>query len=413
LWLWSWFDWSYWFNWSFWFFSFAFGNTTRTFFNEFNGMGSSGTIGAFDSDLSFNGLGGRAARALFFHLTVFVDSRTDTFTGTHVNFKVSFSFTQQTIDFNGNSSNKISRDGASSDGWSWFSAFFDATIFGSVDELFWAFFEHDFSGGEAFGVDVSFALFTSALDAFVFTGRPGISDLSLFVVFVGATQWNAHTATFSGVGNSDMTHWAISTAFGVTNWNEKSFHVWSTWTAASGAWIASWRPDGAWLVGFSFELTDIEWDASSFDVAWATANDWGVDWSSAIWTRLKWWLFSTDAFDGVLATAANVGVRDSLSDFTVSAWKVIGNWTVIGITDTFVVVATSWSSWVVSFDQHWFTASIRASGLSWNWTRINVTDTFFFVDSGATSAWGFNMNFGSGDHSKTGWASSFLVINWT
>jgi hypothetical protein len=167
------------------------------------------------------------------------------------------------------------------------------------------------------------------------------------------------------------------------------------------------------LVGFSFELTDIEWDASSFDVTWATADNWGVDWSSAIWTRLKWWLFGADAFDGILATTANVGVRDSLSDFTVSAWKVIRNWAVFGITDTFVVITASWSSWVVSFDQHWFTASIRTSSLSWNWTRINVTNTFFFVDSGATSAWSFNMNFGSGDHSKTGWASSFLIINWT
>lgn len=386
MWLWSWFDWSYWFNWSFWFFSFAFGNTTRTFFNEFNGMGSSGTIGAFDSDLSFNGLDGRAARALSFHFTVFVNSGGDTFTGTHVNFEVSFSFTQQTIDFNGNSSDKIGRNGASSDGWSWFSAFFDATIFRSVDEFFWAFFEHDFSGGEAFGVDVSFSLFTSALDAFVFTGRPGVSDLSLFVVFVGATQWNTHAAAFSGVGNSDMTHWAISAAFGVTNWNEESFHVWSTWTAASSAWIASWRPEGAWLVGFSFELTDIEWDTSSRNMSWASANNWGVDWSSAIWTRLKWWLFGTDAFDGVLATAADVGVGDSLGDFTVSAWEIIRNWAVTGVANTFVVIATSWGSWVVSSDQHWNTASISASSLSWNWTGFLVANTFFFVDSSTAIA---------------------------
>jgi hypothetical protein len=218
LWYWSWFNWSF-FNWSFWLFSFAFGGTTRTFFDEFNSMRSSGTVGTFDGDLSFNSLGGRAARTLFFHLTVFVDSGGDALTGTHVNFKVSFSFTQQTIDFNRYSSDKVSRNGTSSNGWSWFSAFFDATIFRSVDEFFWAFFKHDFSGGEAFSVDVSFTLFTSALDAFVFTDRPSITDLSLFVVFISTTQWNTHTATFSGIGNSDMAHWTITAAFGVTNWN--------------------------------------------------------------------------------------------------------------------------------------------------------------------------------------------------
>jgi hypothetical protein len=375
-------------------------------------MRSSGTIGAFDGDLSFNGLGGRAARALFFHLTVFVDSGGNTFTGTHVNFEVSFSFTQQTVDFNRYSSDKISRNGTSSNGWSWFSAFFDATIFRSVDEFFWAFFEHDFPGGEAFGVDVSFALFTSALDAFVFTGRPGVSDLSLFVIFVGTAQWNAHTATFSGISNSDMTHWAISAAFGVTNWNKKSFNIWRTWTAASGAWITSWRPDRAWLIGFSFELTDIKWNTSSFDMTWASSDNWGVDWSSAIWTRLKWWLFSTDAFDSILATTANVGVRDGLGNFTISAWKVVRNWTVVGIANTFVVVAASWSSWVVSSDQHWFTASIGASSFSWNWTRILVADTFFFVDGSTATAWSFNVDFRSGDHLESGWASGFLVINW-
>jgi hypothetical protein len=183
-----------------------------------------------------------------------------------------------------------------------------------------------------------------------------------------------------------MTHWAISTAFGVTNWNEESFHVWSTWTAASSAWIASWRPEGAWLVSFSFELTDIEWDTSSRNMSWASANNWGVDWSSAIWTRLKWWLFGTDAFDGVLATAADVGVGDSLGDFTVSAWEIIRNWAVTGVANTFVVIATSWGSWVVSSDQHWNTASISASSLSWNWTGFLVANTFFFVDGSTAIA---------------------------
>jgi hypothetical protein len=317
-----------------------------------------GTISTVDSNLSLNSLGSRAATALFLHFTVFVNSGRNAFTGTHVNLKVSFSFAHNTLDFNRNSSDKISRNSASANSWGWFSAFFNASILRPVNELFWARFKHDFSGREAFSINISFSLFTSALDAFVFTGRPGVSDLSLFVVFVGATQWNTHAATFSGVSNSDMTHWAISATFGVTDWNEESFHVWSTWTAASSAWITSWRPDGAWLVGFSFELTDIEWNASSRNMSWASANNWGVNWSSAIWTRLKWWLFGTDAFDGVLATAADVGVGDSLGDFTVSAWEIIRNWTVIGVANTFVEVAAGWSSWVVSSDQHWFTASI-------------------------------------------------------
>lgn len=414
--MWSWFDWSLINFWSYFFlfflFSFTFGDTARAFFDEFNSMRSSGTIGTFDGDLSFNGLGGRAARALSFHLTVFVDSGGDTLTGTHVNFKVSFSFTQQTIDFNGDSSNKISGNGATANSWSWFSAFFDATIFRSIDEFFWALFEHDFSGGEAFGVDVSFALFTSALDAFVFTGRPAITDLSLFVVFVGAAQWNTHTATFSRVGNSDMTHWAITAAFGVTDWNEEAFDVWRTWATASSAWIASWRPEGAWFVGFSFELTEVFWNASSFDMTWATANNWGVNWSSAVWTRLKFWLVGTDAFDGILATTADVGVGDSLGNFSVSAWKFIRNWAIILVANTLVEVATSWSGWVIGSDQHWSTASIGASGLSWNWTRFLVANTFFFVDGGTASAWSFDVNFRSGDHLESSWTNGFLVIDW-
>jgi hypothetical protein len=167
------------------------------------------------------------------------------------------------------------------------------------------------------------------------------------------------------------------------------------------------------LVGFSFELTDIEWNTSSFDVTWTSADNWSVNWSSAIWTRLKWWLFGTDTFNGILATTADIGIGDSLGNFTVSAWKIIRNRAVIGVANTLVVVATSWSGWVVSSDQHWFATSIGASSLSWNWARFLVTDTFFFVDSGTTSTWSFNMNFRSGDHFESSWTSGFLIIDWT
>ena len=82
---WSWFD-----NWNVYLLGFAFSDSTATFLDKLNGVSSRGTVGTFNSDLSFNGLGGRAATALPLHFTVFVDSGTDTFTGAHVDFKVSF-----------------------------------------------------------------------------------------------------------------------------------------------------------------------------------------------------------------------------------------------------------------------------------------------------------------------------------
>jgi len=82
---WSWFD-----NWNVNLLGFAFSDSTATFLDKLNGVSSRGTVGTFNSDLSFNGLGGRAATALPLHFTVFVDSGTDTFTGAHVDFKVSF-----------------------------------------------------------------------------------------------------------------------------------------------------------------------------------------------------------------------------------------------------------------------------------------------------------------------------------
>jgi hypothetical protein len=376
-------------------------------------MSSGGTISAVNGDFSFNSLGSGAATALFLHFTVFVNGGRDTLTGAHVDFKVSFGFTHNTFNFDRDSSNEVGRDSATTNSWGWFSAFFNASVFGPVDVFFWALFKHDFSGGEAFGVNVSFSLFTSALDAFVFGSRPAITDLSFFIIFVGATQWNAHTATFAGIGDSDMTHWAITAAFSVTNWNEQTFHVWSTWARAGSAWIAHWTPEGTWLVSFSFELTDVEWDASPFDVTLTTADNWGINWSSTVWAVLKWWLNTANTFDSILATAANTDVSDGCSDFTVSTWKTVRSWTVAGITDTFVVVATSWGSWVVSLDQNWFGASIGASNWSWNWTRWLIADTLFFVDSSATSTWSFNMDLGSGDHLESSWASGILVINWT
>jgi len=211
-----------------------------------------------------------------------------------------------------------------------------------------------------------------------------------------------------------MTHWAVTTAFSVANWNKESFHVWSRWTAASGTWIAHWRPDGTWLVGFSFELTDIKWHASSFNMSWASTNDWGINWSSAVWARLKWWLLGTDAFDSVLATITNVFVGNSLHDFSVSTWSFVGNWTVgIGrIADAFVSITTNTSVFIVSSDQQWFTATIRTSSFDSNWTGFWLTDTLFFVDSGATVTWSSFVDSISGDHFQTSWTSGWLVVNW-
>lgn len=283
-------------------------------------MAPGGTIWASNGDSSFNGLGGRAATALFLHLSVFVDSRRDAFTRAHIDFKVSLGFTEHTVDFNRDSTNEVGRNSATTNSWGWFLAFFNASVFGPVDVFFWTLFEHDFSGREALGVNISFSLFTSALDAFVFRSRPAITDLPFLVVFVSAAQWNAHTATFTRVGNSDMAHWTITAAFSVTNWNKQAFHVWSAWARASSASITDWVPNGAWLVAFSFELTDIEWDTGPFDMAWATADNWSINWSSAVWARLKWWLFSADTFNSVLAASTDVGINSSSSDFTVSTW---------------------------------------------------------------------------------------------
>lgn len=376
-------------------------------------MGPGGTISTVDSNLSLNSLGSRAAAALFLHFTIFVNSRRNAFTGTHVNLKVSFSFAHNTLDFNRNSSDKISRNSASANSWGWFSAFFNASIFRPVNELFWARFKHDFSGREAFSVDISFSLFTSALDAFVFGSGPTVTDLSCFIVLVSAREWDAHTATFTGVSNSDMTHWAITAAFSVANWNEESFHVWSAWARASGTWIAHWTPEGAWLVSFTFELTDIKWNTSPFDVTGATTNNWGINWSSTVWARLKWWLDTAEAFDSILATATDTDVSDSGGDFTVSAWKIVRNWTVSRVADAFVVIAASWSGWVVSGDQDWRTTSVGASSFSWNWATFWSADTLFLVDSGAASAWSFDVNLRSGNHFESGWASGWLIVNWT
>lgn len=405
---WSWFD-----NWNVNLLGFAFSDSTATFLDKLNGVSSRGTVGTFNSDLSFNGLGGRAATALPLHFTVFVDSGTDTFTGAHVDFKVSFSFTEHTVDFNRDSTNKIGGNSATANRlFNRFSAFFDAAILRSVDVFLWALFEHDFPGGKAFSVDVSFSLFAGALDASVFGSGPRVTDLSFFVVFVSAAQWNAHTAAHTRVRNSDMTHWAITATLSVTDRYKQTFHVWSAWARASGAHITHWAPSGTWLVGFTLELTNIKSDTAPFDMSWASTHNRGVNWSSAVWARLKWWLNVANTFDGVLAAVTDVDVREGSSDHTVGTWQVIGTWAVGGVTNTFKVVAASWSSWVVGLDQNWAATSVGASGSGWNWAADGVTDTLFLVDGGATRTWRFGVDFGGGDHLESGWASGFLVVDW-
>jgi len=348
------------------------------------------------------------------HFTVFVDSRTDTFTVAHVDLEVSFSFTEHTVDLNRNSTDEIGGNGATANRlFNRFSAFFNTTVLGPVDVLFWAFFEHDFPGGKAFGVDVSFSLFTGALDTSIFGSRPAITDLSFFVVFVSAAQWNAHTAAHTGIRNSDMSHWAITATLGVANGHEQTFHVWSAWARASSAHITHWAPSGTWLVGFTFELTDIKSDTASFNMSWAfSTNDWGVNWSSAVWARLKWWLDVANTFDGVLAAITNVDVGESSSDHTVGTWQVIGSWAVGGVANTFEVVAASWSGWVVGLDQNWAATSVGASSGGWSWAADSITDTFFLVDGGATGTWRLGVDFGGGDHLESSWADSFLVVDW-
>jgi hypothetical protein len=153
-------------------------------------------------------------------------------------------------------------------------------------------------------------------------------------------------------------------------------------------------------------LTDIKWYTSSFDMSWATTDNWGINWSSAVWTRLKWWLFSADTFDSVLTTIANISIGYSLCNFSIRTWKIVRSWAVASVTDTFVVITTSWGFWVISSDQNWRATSVRTSSFSWYWTRNWVTGTDSLVDSSATRTWSFDVNFGSGDHFKSGWARS-------
>lgn len=255
-------------------------------------------------------------------------------------------------------------------------------------------------------------MFAGALDASVFGSGPRVTDLSFFVVFVSAAQWNAHTAAHTRVRNSDMTHWAITATLGVTDRYKQTFHVWSAWARASGAHITHWAPSGTWLVGFTLELTNIKSDTAPFDMSWASTHNRGVNWSSAVWARLKWWLNVANTFDGVLAAVTDVDVREGSSDHTVGTWQVIGTWAVGGVTNTFKVVAASWSSWVVGLDQNWAATSVGASGSGWNWAADGVTDTLFLVDGGATRTWRFGVDFGGGDHLESGWASGFLVVDW-
>lgn len=285
-------------------------------------MSSRTTIGTLDSNCSLNSLGGRAAATLLLHLTVLANGGTDALTTAHVDLKVSLSLTEHAVNFNGNSTNKVSADGATSDRlFSWSLALLDAAVFGGVEVLFWALFEEDLSSAKAFGVDVSLALLASTLDASVLTSSPGVTNISFLVVLISTAEWHTHTATLTRVSNSHMAHWTITAALSVTNWNKKSFYVWSTWARASGTSIADWTPELTWLVGLALELTEVEWETSSLNVTWASAYHWRVNGSSTVWAVFEWWLNSADAFDDIwTARTLSSSGGDWSGDVAVCTW---------------------------------------------------------------------------------------------
>lgn len=411
-WFWSW-SWNWgWngFNWS----GFTLGNTAATFLDKFNGVGSGAAILTHDGDGSLNGLGGRATVTLLLHLAVLANGGTDALTTAHVHLEVSLSLTEHTIDLNRNSTDKIGAHSATTDTlFDWLVAFLNTTVFGGVDVFFWALLEEDLSSGEALSVDVSFTLLASALDAHILAGSPRVTNLSFLVVLVGTTEWHAHAAALSRVGNSDMAHWTVTAAFSVTDWHVESLHIWSTWARASGASVANWSPELSWLIGLSFELAEVEWLTSSLNVTWTSAEHWGIHGSSTVWAVLKWWLNTADALDGIWAAFAFVSVRDWGGNVTVSTWHSIGHWAIGGITDTLVVIAASWGGWVVGSDKNWSRATISTHGWRWNWAVFWVADAFLLEDWSTAVAESLDVDLTGGDHLKTSWADSLLIVEWT
>jgi len=408
-WCWCW-KWGWHWSWS----GITLGNATTALLDKLDSMSSGTAVSALDSNGSLNGLGGRATATLLLHLTVLANGGTDALTAAHVDLKVSFSLAQHTVDLHRNSANKVGAHSATANtllGWS--VAFLHATVLGSVEVLFWALFEKNLSSREALGVDVSLTLLASALDTSVFAGSPGIANLSLLVVLVSTAEWHAHAAALARVGNSDVAHWAITAALSVTDWHIETLHIWSAWARASGTSVTNWTPELTWLVGLAFELTEIEWHASSLNMTWTTANNWSVKGSGTIWTVLEWWLNTADTLDGVWAARAlSSSVSDWSRNVAVWTWQFIGGWAVGWIAHALVVITASWGSWVVGSDQDWRRAAVSTRGWSWNWAVVWIADAFLLVDWSAAVAKSLDVDLRSGDHLESSWAHSLLIVNW-
>merc|ERR1712131_183304 len=171
-------------------------------------MLSDRAIVTLDIDLSLHSLSSAATAALLLHLSVDVDSSRHTLTRAHVDSVVLSTLAHHTVVLDRDSASKVGCYSTTSNSL-WSLAFNDASVLGSVDELFWTVLDEDLSGREALGVDVSFALLASTSDALVLDSLPGIADHSLLAFVVDASQWHAGTATGSRVGNSRVTNWPM------------------------------------------------------------------------------------------------------------------------------------------------------------------------------------------------------------
>jgi hypothetical protein len=148
-------------------------------------------------------------------------------------------------------------------------------------------------------------------------------------------------------------------------------------------------------------------------MTWTTANNWSVKGSSTVWTVLEWWLNTADTLDGVWATRTlSSSVGDWSGNVTVWTWQFIGDWTVGWIAHALVVIAASWSSWVVGSDQDWRRATVRTHGWSWNWAVIWIADALLLVDWSTAVTKSLDVDFRSGNHLKSSWTDGVLVINW-
>jgi hypothetical protein len=135
---------------------------------------SNRTILTFDINSSLYCLRGLATTTLSLHLSVDTDSTRDALTTAHIDGVVLSRFAELTVVLDRNSASKVGAHSTTSNDF-WSLTLDNASVFASVDELFWTLFVEYSSCGEAFGVDVSLALLASTSDALVLDSAPRVA----------------------------------------------------------------------------------------------------------------------------------------------------------------------------------------------------------------------------------------------